>query len=321
MIDRVFTKARGALHPERRAQHGRHGAPDAHRRPRRVLLPAVPVRRGDAGHADRALGVLRPARLRARRAGPARATRTCARRSSPAATRSSAASSRDVRSIDLAPTAAFLLDIPAPQQSQGVVRRDMLDDGRRRTRRCSIIGLNDFHGQLDADHDARSTTLTATVGGARAAGDDVRRGGRARCPARRCCWRPATTSARHRRTRRCCEDLPGDRRRERVGARRHELRQPRVRLRRRAHPRAHEARANFPFLSANIVEEDTGEAPDWVKASTVLPRQRRARRRDRRDGQDDARARARPAPPRACEFLDEAERIRRESRAPRARWA
>ena len=34
-------------------------------------------------------------------------------------------SARGVRSIDLAPTAAFLLDIPAPQHSQGVVRRDI----------------------------------------------------------------------------------------------------------------------------------------------------------------------------------------------------
>jgi hypothetical protein len=37
----------------------------------------------------------------------------------------------DVRSIDLAPTAAFLLDVPAPGHSQGVVRRDLLDDGRK----------------------------------------------------------------------------------------------------------------------------------------------------------------------------------------------
>ena len=42
-------QGRGALHPERRQQHGRHGAPDADRRPRRVLVPAVPVRRGDPG--------------------------------------------------------------------------------------------------------------------------------------------------------------------------------------------------------------------------------------------------------------------------------
>ena len=54
----------------------------------------------------------------------------------------------DVRSIDLAPTAAFLLDIPVPQHSQGTVLLDMLDDGHRYTP-VPIIGLNDFHGQLD----------------------------------------------------------------------------------------------------------------------------------------------------------------------------
>ena len=28
---------------------------------------------------------------------------------------------------------------------------------------------------------------------------------------------------------------------------------------------AHQERADFPFLSANIVEEATGEAPDWMR--------------------------------------------------------
>ena len=32
----------------------------------------------------------------------------------------------------------------------------------------------------------------------------------------------------------------------------------------------HIERADFPFLSANIVDEDTGEAPDWLDGSTVL---------------------------------------------------
>ena len=63
-------QGRGALHPQRRRLDRRHVAPDPHGRRGRVLLPAVPVRRGDARHADRALGVLRPARLRAGRAGP-----------------------------------------------------------------------------------------------------------------------------------------------------------------------------------------------------------------------------------------------------------
>ena len=71
----------------------------------------------------------------------------------------------DVRSIDLAPTAAFLLGVPEPQQSQGVVRRDLLDDGRDFTP-VTIVGLNDFHGQLEADHDDDDTISTSPVGGA-----------------------------------------------------------------------------------------------------------------------------------------------------------
>ena len=42
-------------------------------------------------------------------------------------------SARGVRSIDLAPTAAFLLDLPVPQHSQGIVRRDILRRGGRYT--------------------------------------------------------------------------------------------------------------------------------------------------------------------------------------------
>jgi type I phosphodiesterase/nucleotide pyrophosphatase len=37
---------------------------------------------------------------------------------------------RDVRSIDVAPTAAFVLGVPEPQNSQGVVRRDLFEDRR-----------------------------------------------------------------------------------------------------------------------------------------------------------------------------------------------
>src|SRR4029078_4000321 len=54
-----------------------------------------------------------------------------------------------VRSIDLAPTAAFLLGVPTPQQSQGIVRHDVLQEAYR-YKTLSIIGLNDFHGQLDS---------------------------------------------------------------------------------------------------------------------------------------------------------------------------
>ena len=85
----------------------------------------------------------------------------------------------DVRSIDLAPTAAFLLDIPVPQQSQGEVLLDLLDEGHKYTP-VNVVGLTDFHGQLEA---ASSAIVGRTLGRGHdalrrrrgATGDDVRR--------------------------------------------------------------------------------------------------------------------------------------------------
>src|SRR3954454_24036608 len=71
----------------------------------------------------------------------------------------------DVRSIDLAPTAAYLADIPEPQNAQGVVRRDLLDDGRELTP-VNVVGLNDFHGQLDPSTFTFDGTIASPVGGA-----------------------------------------------------------------------------------------------------------------------------------------------------------
>ena len=62
----------GAVHPERAELDDGHGPSDADGRPRRVLVPAVPVRRGDAGHARRPVALLRAARLRAGRPGSRR---------------------------------------------------------------------------------------------------------------------------------------------------------------------------------------------------------------------------------------------------------
>ena len=75
----------GALHPERAEQHHRHGPSDADGRRGRLRVPAVPVRRGDAGHAGRAVALLRAARLRARTSRTSARTSTCGRRSWPAA--------------------------------------------------------------------------------------------------------------------------------------------------------------------------------------------------------------------------------------------
>ena len=273
MIDRAFTKAEARYIPNGAAQHGRHGAPDPHRRPRRLLLPAVPVRRGDAGHADRALGVLRPARLRARRAGPRSPTRTCARRSSPAAPRSSAARRDDVRSIDLAPTAAFLLGIPEPQQSQGVVRRDLLEDGARRTRRSRSSGstTSTVSSTQTTTHDRRPRPSTSAARAQLATMFDEEA---AALPG------PTLLLAGGRQRRRVAAELGAagghadDRRRERVGARRDELRQPRVRLRRRAHPRARGAR-ELPVPVDQHRRRGHRPGARLGQAVDGLPRQRR----------------------------------------------
>ena len=74
----------------------------------------------------------------------------------------------------------------------------------------------------------------------------------------------------------------------------------------------HQERADFPFLSTNIVEEDTGRAPDWMETSKVF------RVNGVRVGVIGSTVRTTPELVRAdatagLVFLDEAERIGRES--------
>jgi 2',3'-cyclic-nucleotide 2'-phosphodiesterase (5'-nucleotidase family) len=214
----------------------------------------------------------------------------------------------DVRSIDLAPTAAFLLDVPVPERSQGVVRRDLLDDGWR-YRPVSIVGLNDFHGQLDqttATVDGR----TVTVGGAGqlatmfdeeadalpgqtlllAAGDNVGAS-------------PPNSAL--------LDDIPAidvenawglDA--TSFGNHEFDFGVERILL--------HQERADFPFLATNIVEESTGEAPPWMETSKVF------RVNGIRVGVIGSNVRNTPELVRAdategLVFLDEAERIEEES--------
>ncbi len=60
------------------------------------------------------------------------------------------------RTIDLAPTLAFMLGIPEPQYSQGKVLLDVVKGGNG-YKPISIVGLNDFHGQLNSDARRSST--------------------------------------------------------------------------------------------------------------------------------------------------------------------
>jgi 2',3'-cyclic-nucleotide 2'-phosphodiesterase (5'-nucleotidase family) len=171
-----------------------------------------------------------------------------------------------IRSIDIAPTIAYLMRIPVPQQSQGVVRLDLLRRGNS-ARLVPVLGLNDFHGQLEQT----STVIdgrNVSVGGASqlaslfdedaswlpkgsflfAGGDNVGAS-------------PANSGL--------LEDMPAIDVENAWGLDatsygNHEFDYGVERL------LEHQARAKFPFLGANVVDEKTGESPDWVQGTKVF---------------------------------------------------
>ncbi len=173
---------------------------------------------------------------------------------------------KGARTIDLAPTIAFLLDVPEPQHAQGRVLLEALDVGKR-SKAISVIGLTDFHGQLDPS----TTTIDGraiSVGGAAqlatmfdeeaatlpgqtlllASGDNVGAS-------------PPNSAL--------LDDMPTIDVENAWGLDatsygNHEFDYGVTRL------LAHQARADFPFLATNIVDSATGEAPPWVKTSAVF---------------------------------------------------
>ena len=171
-----------------------------------------------------------------------------------------------VRSVDLAPTVAFILGVPEPQQSQGRVLLETLQNANRYTP-ISIIGLTDFHGQLDPTTTV-SDGLNVTVGGASqlatmfdeeaaslpgptlllASGDNVGAS-------------PANSGL--------LQDMPAIDVENAWGLKatsygNHEFDFGVGRLKQQ------QARANFPFLGANIVDETTMLNPDWVQGTHVF---------------------------------------------------
>jgi 2',3'-cyclic-nucleotide 2'-phosphodiesterase (5'-nucleotidase family) len=170
------------------------------------------------------------------------------------------------RSIDLAPTLAYLLGIPQPQHSQGKVLLGIVKGGKA-VRPISIIGLNDFHGQLEPTTRAFDGS-NQPVGGAAflatmfdeelaslpkpglilAAGDNVGAS-------------PPNSLL--------LEDIPAIDVENAWGLDatsygNHEFDYGVDRL------LAQQDRANFPFLATNIVETATGRAPSWVTPSVVF---------------------------------------------------
>ena len=182
------------------------------------------------------------------------------------------------RTIDVAPTLAFLAGIPAPGQSQGRVLLDVLRD-RGAWTPISLIGLNDFHGQLDPTTMAFDGINTPVGGAAQlatmfdeeaatlpgptyllAAGDNVGAS-------------PANSGL--------LADMPAIDVENAWGLDatsygNHEFDYGIARL------QAQQARANFPFLAVNIVETATGRRPSWVTAVEGLHDQRDPGRRHRR---------------------------------------
>ncbi|MGH9227308.1 MAG: 5'-nucleotidase C-terminal domain-containing protein [Acidimicrobiales bacterium] len=168
--------------------------------------------------------------------------------------------------IDLAPTLAYLLGIPEPQFSQGRVLLEIVKGGKS-VKPISLVGLNDFHGQLEP------TTLSMdgraqSVGGASflatmfdeelarlpgpglilAGGDNVGAS-------------PPNSGLLEDRPAIDVENAWGL---DATSYGNHEFDFGVERL------LMHQERADFPFLATNIVETATGEAPDWVTPSVVF---------------------------------------------------
>jgi 2',3'-cyclic-nucleotide 2'-phosphodiesterase (5'-nucleotidase family) len=171
------------------------------------------------------------------------------------------------RSIDLAPTLAYLLRIPEPQYSQGRVLLDVVK-GSGSVTRLSIVGLNDFHGQLDPTtlaydgvasgvggaaylatmFDQEFASLRDSHGLTLAGGDNV-----GASPPNSALLQDMPTI-----------DVENAWGLDATSYGNHEFDYGVARL------QAQQARAHFPFLATNIVETATGKAPSWVKPSTVF---------------------------------------------------
>ncbi len=159
-----------------------------------------------------------------------------------------------------------MLGIPEPQYSQGKVLLDVVEGGRK-VKPISIVGLNDFHGQLEPTTMTMDGKAVGVGGGAAlatmfdeefaalpgpglllAGGDNVGAS-------------PPNSAL--------LEDMPAIDVENAWGLDatsygNHEFDYGLPRL------LAQQARAHFPFLATNIVETATGKTPSWVKPSVVF---------------------------------------------------
>ena len=171
-----------------------------------------------------------------------------------------------VRSIDVAPTIAYLLRVPLPQHAQGRVLLEMLRPGDDVTP-ITLVGLNDFHGQLGPTT-MRRDGLNVPAGGAAALAtrfDEER----AAFPGPALLLSAGDNTGASPRNSSLLEDMPAiDVENawalDATAFGNHEFDYGVERLAR------HQSRASFPFLAANIVETATGQEPPWVERSRVF---------------------------------------------------
>ena len=292
VIDRVFTKAEARYIPNG------PGATTDMAHPTRtgdLVAFSYPPYQFDAatpGTLIAHVALLRPARLRAGRPGPRRQHQhagdvPCRRRGHREEEGQWAPGA-----IDLAPTLAFMMGIPEPEHSQGRVLLERREAANAYTP-VSVIGLNDFHGQLDPTTRVYDG-LNIPVGGAAFLAtmfdeEFARLPGAGAVAGRR-----ATTSAPRRRTRSLLEDRPAIDVENAWGLDATSLRQPRVRLRRRTRLLDAQARARTSRSSPRTsIETATGQLPSWLKRLGGVHDQRRAGRCHRRRARGDAGARLR----------------------------
>ena len=261
------------------AQRRRHrlAAPEPQRRRRRRAPAAVPVRRGDAG----------PARSRSRSSSASTATcRTWSTsthninmhgdvrrgRTRHQAQRTPVA---DLRAIDIAPTLAFLMGIPGPQNARGRILYEIVEGGDD-LKEVTILDISDYHGQLvplaeAADNlvgDGLSTRPSRSAARRSSSSGSTSTGAEAA--------RTASIDDRRRRLvrRRDAADLgllrrqADDRDHEHDGHRHRRPRQPQLRpgsgyLRNELIPLA-----DFPYVSANVVDPNGQDAGRVVARRT-----------------------------------------------------
>ena len=301
MIDRAFTKAEARDIPT--VPHAR--LTWLIRRARATSscsLPAVPVRRGDAWHPGRAVDFFGqhsyvPDVQDLAANINMRATFLAVATGSPRA--------RCRRTVDRPRADAR---VPAPRSpsrstARGTFLLDVLKGGNF-VQPMSIIGLNDFHGQLDPTtlaFDKINQTWAVPRSSPRMFDED-----RVACPAQHCSWPPATTSA-------LAAELgaarghAGDRRRNAWAS----TRPPTATTSSTPASSGSSRSRRGPTSRSSRRTSSTGDraAPPWVTPSVVFDGRRRHCRRDRRRAREHARARLAGATA-ALKFLPEAPRSR-----------